>query len=354
MAQAFDEKNGRIAGDAVRVVEGVDYYPNWLVANFAMSQNGVLAYLPGRGSLFSSRLTWFDSSGKFLDTVGELGSNRHPRLSPDGRRLVFSRGVLDPTNRLIHDLWQFDLERNVPTQLTFDGDEINMPSAWSPDSRRVAFSSSRKNNGILDLYVRGTDGPGADELLYESARNKAATGFSPDGKILLFAEAMGPQKGLDVWALPMTGDRRPFPLIQTPFNESCAVFSPDGRWIAYVSDDSGTRQVYVQPFPPTGQPIRLSTTSGLGPVWVANGTRIVYGTVEPRFMAVNVTTSSGMLQAGVARELFTARRHSSNAFCGDFDVDRSGERFLLAARPQEWTDATIGIIVNWPSMLRRR
>ena len=52
----------------------------------------------------------------------------------------------------------------------------------------------------------------------------------------------------DIWALPLFGERKPFPVIQTQFRESLGMFSPDGQWIAYMTDETGEPNVYVQPF----------------------------------------------------------------------------------------------------------
>jgi Tol biopolymer transport system component len=345
MAQPFDEKRGRVAGDAVRIVEGLDYSRPYFRAGFAMSQNGVLAYTSGYGYGLN-RLEVFDRRGKLLETLGDVGYYKYPRISPDGRRLMFSAGAIDSTNRPLFDVWHFDLERKVPTRFTSNSEDDRWPSVWSPDGLRVVFSSNRRNKQTFDLYQRAADGSGSDDLLYESPRTKAPTGFSPDGKLLLFHEQT--QTGWDVWALPLTGTRKPFIVIPKPSAESCATFSPDGRWIVCTDND----QVYVQPFPPTGASIRLSTTNGSGPVWTDNGKQIVFTTDGDHFMAVDISTSPNGLHAGLPRELFT--QTNSHSACGSFAVDPSGERFVVAVPPKEFFDAPINVIVNWPSLLGRR
>src|SRR5262249_1033409 len=107
MAQPFDEKNGRLSGDAIQVAEGIDYSPQYFRANFGMSQNGVLAYRGGGYGQGINRLTVFDRQGTVVETIGDVGNHKYPRFSPDGRRLLFSRGVLDSNNRTLFDVWQF-------------------------------------------------------------------------------------------------------------------------------------------------------------------------------------------------------------------------------------------------------
>ena len=183
MMQPFDEKRGRVAGDAVRIVEGVNYSSPYFRAHFAMSHNGVLAYGSGYGYGLN-RLEVFDRSGKLLDTLGEVAVHKYPRISPDGRRLIFSRGAIDPTNRPLFDIWQFDLERKVPTRFTSNSEDDRWATVWSPDGMRVVFSSNRKNKETFDLYqraarrlrsgrtpVRVSTNEGADRLF---ARREAA------------------------------------------------------------------------------------------------------------------------------------------------------------------------------------
>ena len=57
-----------------------------------------------------------------------------------------------------------------------------------------------------------------------------------------------PATKLDLWHVPLSGGAAQ-PLLNTPFNEAQARISPDGRWIAYVSDTSGTQEVYSAAVP---------------------------------------------------------------------------------------------------------
>jgi Tol biopolymer transport system component len=58
------------------------------------------------------------------------------------------------------------------------------------------------------------------------------------------------------------GDKKPVPFLQTECNEAAGAFSPDAKWVAYQSDESGTFEIYVQPFPPTGAKWQVSNGGG--------------------------------------------------------------------------------------------
>jgi Tol biopolymer transport system component len=358
MAHPFDEKQGRLTGDAVPIAEGVDTDTINGRAAFSVSASGALIYRSGPATGGSGRLTWFDRSGKALGTVAENGFYRYPRVSPDGRHVVvtFSQDAVGM------DLWQIDLARGVPTRTTFHPGDDFWPSVWSPDSQRVVFSSSRTHKDVFDLYQQSATGAATAELLWQSGESKSPSGFSPDGRILLVDRVMrsGQVQQSDMWALPMTGDRKPFPLIETAFGEHSAVFSPSGRFIAYVSNDSGVRQVYVQPFPPTGARVQLSSGNGSSPMWTSDGRTVLYSTVdetstrtfvaETAFMAVDVTTTGSTVRAGSPRMLFL-QRHIGGGL-NKFAVDPSGQRFLLVV-PDQNVFPPITVVLNWPSLLSK-
>jgi Tol biopolymer transport system component len=347
MAQPFDDQHGRLTGDAVPVVEGVDHDPFNGNAAFSVSANGVLIYLRGPATGGSGRLTWFDRSGTPRGAIAEKGDYRYPRLSPDARHVA----VTFSKDQASMDLWQIDLERNVQTRFTFHPDDDFWPSVWSPDGQRIVFSSSRTKKGVFDLYQRPAAGATADELLWQTSETKSATSFSPDGRILLVDKWFFPAGTSDIWAFPMARDRKPFPVLETPFKENSAVFSPSGRFIAYVSNDSGANQVYVQPFPPTGARVQLSIDNGWSPVWTADGRTVLYSTSDQRFMAVEVTTSGATVHAGPPRMLFMQRNIGGGL--NSFTVDPSGQRFLLVV-PDQKEFAPITVVLNWPSLLAKK
>jgi Tol biopolymer transport system component len=247
------------------------------------------------------------------------------------------------------DVWITDLERNVSRQLTLNNQNDYWPLVWSPDGSAVVFSARRAGKPAFDLYRRSADGRGTDELLFESREDKQPSGFSPDGKLLLFNRG-GVNKDYDVWALPMEGDRKPFAVIATEHQEHSAVFSPDGRWLAYVSEDYGSGQVRVRPFPSTGVGVQLSPEGGRWPIWSADGRTVFYSTPN-RLWSVGVTRNGDVLQAQTPHVLFS-RTFFGSGF-GSFAVDPAGERFLLVVPAQQERDADfLKVVMNWPALLK--
>ena len=165
--------------------------------------------------------------------------------------------------------------------ITTDASEDSY-QAWTPDGLQMVFLSTRTGTG--DLYSQPLESKVAEPLV-KGENRKVPTSFSPDGKVLAFYEVHA-QTLRDIWMLPVGG--KPQPFIATPADELGAVFSPDGKWIAYVSDESGERQVYAHS--PAG-PGRLSiSTAGRGPGWSrALGTTVYFGLNHGHQARIRVT-----------------------------------------------------------------
>src|SRR5262249_31838575 len=153
------------------------------------------------------------------------------------------------------------------TRLTLDpANHVN--PVWTPDGRRMVFSSNRA--GVLNLFSCAADHTGTLERLTESPNLQFPTGVTPDGTVV-FTEVSS-TNGEDVMALRLDGTHQVLPLVQTPFDERNGIVSPDGRWLAYEGDDSGAFQIYVRPFPDVNSGHwQVSATGGTQPLWARSG-----------------------------------------------------------------------------------
>jgi hypothetical protein len=154
--------------------------------------------------------------------------------------------------------------------------------------------------------------------------------------------------------LPL-GDRKAQPFLRTPFTEGAANFSPDGRWLAYISDESGRPETYVQPYPGPGGKWQISTTGGTEPVWSRNGRELFYRSGN-KMMAVETTMQSGF-SAGKPRVLFEGQ-YLTSVFPQPgvaYDVSADGQRFLMVKETERaQSTAQINVVLNWLEELKRR
>ena len=202
------------------------------------------------------------------------------------------------------------------------------------------------------MFWQRADGSGGLERLTTSEYTHGPMSWSPDGQLLAFVE-VNPTTGYDIWVLRL-GDRKAQPFLRTPFNESVPQFSPDGRWLAYISNESGPWEIYVQPYPGPGGKWQISTEGGTEPVWNPNGRELFYRSSD-KMMAVEITTQPSF-SAGKPRVLFEGRYEPTPATFPDYDITPDGQRFLML-KPAEAGEAAptqINVVLNWFEELKRR
>ena len=129
-------------------------------------------------------------------------------------------------------------------------------------------------------------------------------------------------------------------------------FSPDGRFVSYGSTESGRAEVFVQPWPPTGEKIAVSVGGGTDARWSPTSNEIFYVSPDRKLMSVAVKIAGGRLEAGAPVPLFQTRiagpLGTGHRF--PYAVSRDGQRFLMYVEDTSATPA-ITVVLNWPSLL---
>ncbi len=338
VAEPFDVDNLRLLGGRSLVAEQVSSYGRFAsLPNFSVSRTGVLAYL-ARVRPAPGRFHWLDRSGRNLASFGDANQYRSVALSPDGTRLAVE--LPDPRTDT-PDLWLYDLARGATTRLT-SGSGYN--PVWSPDGRQVALNSHRK--GQHDIYLKSASGIASESPLLESDNLKLVNDWSPDGRFILYTNGLG-DGTYHLWALPMTEDRKPFPVTQSAFSEVSGRFSSDGSLIAYVSDESGRDEVYVQAFPQAVERWQVSSGGGSPPVWRRDGKELFYLSPDGQIMGVAIETRP-VFKATAPRSLFRVSQGSSIE-----DVAPDGQRFLAIVSEGEAPKPLINLVFNWLPEVKR-
>jgi len=253
------------------------------------------------------------------------------------------------------DIWVLDISRDVSSRLTFDPGMDNLP-IWSPDGLRVLFPSNR--NGTFDLYSKAASGAGQEQVLVKMGTPTGwATDWSRDGKFILY-QMPGAKTGQDLWIAPQSpeqagGAQKPFPYLQTQFDEQDGAFSADGHWVAYVSNESGRNEVYVQSFPLSGAKFQISTAGGTEPYWSRDGTELYYVAANQNLMAVPVKFGPSF-EAGVGSALFPVPA-LANGSRHSYAVSGDKQRFLVSAPAGGETAAAspLTMVLNWQAGLKK-
>jgi Tol biopolymer transport system component len=243
-----------------------------------------------------------------------------------------------------------DTTRGVPRRFTFDP-AIEIFPVWSPDGRRVIFSSDRK--GTFDLFEKPANLESDERVLLFSAGNKFPVDWSPDGRVLLYVN-QDSTTGDDLWVLPLEGAPTPVRVVQTRFSEDQGQFSPDGRWIAYRSNETGQREIFLRPFRGTGSQYQISTRGGSQPRWRRDGNELFYIAMDNRLMAVPIRLPSANEppDVGAPFPLFATRLVAPSNPQQGYAVAADG-RFLMNVIGDESSASPITIVQNWTAGLKK-
>ena len=250
----------------------------------------------------SLKLVLVDRAGN-RSTLGEMpGNTWGPRVSPDGRRLVFTL-----TGRARAGDVMYVSPLMNPADMRQLGPGRN--PYWSQDGTRLFYSKE----GTEILMWRRVDADDAGEQLLTPVR--APESRSPDGRILSYVQSV--DNLFSAWTLDLTTRMR----TQIPDSGPEALgtnISPDGRWIAYQSTKSGRYEVYVQPLGRPGPAVQLTTQGAYRPLWSADmremffddGNRQLFAIpirMDPTFAVAGPPVAlpmKGFVQGGVGRRMY--------------------------------------------------
>jgi Tol biopolymer transport system component len=334
MARPFDAARLQFKGEAVPVINNVPFDSSSGSASFSVSQNGVIAC----GQAVSvSHLTWVDSTGKKLATIGNplsvngvLAITSRASVVRGGEEAVLS--IVDHRTGT-QSLWIRGLTRDTSARVTFSpAFEVN--PVVTPDGSRVFFGSDAQS--ALDVFEAPLDGSLPPTLVVSAPNIQIPTDISRDGRFLLYTSNQDQVvTKQDLWILPLTGDRKPYPFLATPAIENEGVFSPDGKWIAYISAATGSAQVNVRPFPGPGAARPVSTNGGNTPRFSPDGKKIYFLSAN-KLMAAEFHADGSVREPAVVFELGDR--------IGEFEP--VGDRFLMVLRNDIETPP-VRVIANW-------
>jgi serine/threonine protein kinase/Tol biopolymer transport system component len=354
-AVPFDLQRLEATGQPAPILEAMATNPTNGGAQFSFSETGNLVYVAGGSAVQNVSIYWMDREGKFTPLRETPGDYFNPAFSPDGKRLALE--IFDGKRR---DIWVYEWERDALTRLTFAGEGDSKP-VWTPDGQRIVYSSQEKG-GALNLWWIRADGAGDAQRLAESKSQQYATSWRPDGKVLAFFQ-LNPGTSYDIMTLSIEGDEKsgwrtgePKPFLNSVFFELEPAFSPDGRWLAYHSNESGSNEVYVRPFPGPGGKWQISTGGGVAPRWSPNGRELFYRTTDSKIMVVTYTASGDSFHADKP-QLWSPGQFTERGATRNFDLHPDGKRFAVLKAPGTEQAAAlnkVSFIFNFFDEIRRK
>ncbi|HSC27631.1 MAG TPA: hypothetical protein VLD67_10175 [Vicinamibacterales bacterium] len=345
VARRFDLETLAVGASPVHVADHVlHHYEQGHKVDFSVSRSGLLAIRSTPIDL--RRLVWVDREGRELGSLGQPAQYSNPTVSPDGRSAIAT--ILEPPDTGDASLWQFDVASGTRTRLTAES-RLDFAPVWSPGADRVVFASVRDRR--FGVYQRDLAGGAIEEIAVPPGVRRLMSvpeSWSGDGRYLTYS-TLESATGSDLWLMEIGSSRPPFALLATRHNEGQSQISPDGRFLAYVSDESGRFEVYVQTFPDGRNKWQVSTGGANDPRWRGDGRELFYIAPDGQLMALDVGRGPG-LALGVPRPLFnTGIEVLWNDMRNHYDVAPDGRRFLVVVPHKDLRAVPFAVVFRWRS-----
>jgi Tol biopolymer transport system component len=350
MAIPFDLNRRAVTGSPVVVADGILRLTASGIAQYSVSSDGTLAYIPGAIRESQLSLMTVDREGHVGSLNRPRGLYEAPRLSPDGKRLAYDTDDGKDASVYIYDL-SSTLE---PRKLTTLGGRNRFP-IWSLDGESVAFQSNK--DGDPAIYLQRANGLGAAERLTQP---EPGSSHMPDAWVPnqnAFAFSASDKSGTSLWIYSLA-DRKATPVPNTRSNSPLqAAFSPDGRWLAYGVRVPGIAKVFVQPFPSKGEnPYEVPIVGAHHPSWSPDGSQLYVFPAGSPLVSLKVRATSSF-ELGAPTEVPGAlSANTSPSSARNHDITKDGT-FITVDSPElgnaPFGAQSITVVLNWFEELKR-
>ena len=335
----FDVRRREVRGSPVLLVDSV-LTEVGAGALATLSADGTLTYLKKTPD---PAMQIIDGQGGVLAEV--RGWFAQTRWSPDGKRIVM---YTDDANTLaVYDVASGMLTHFPEAQGTF-------PS-WTPDSRRIVFTSTEHSgNRPMWVPVDRSKPPSPVPGTHDFHAPTRESIISPDGKWLVVrvqARAKDTTGTLTAFAINLATSER-IPVVTETAAPNLLALSPKGNLLAYhESVGNGPPDVFVRPFPGGSGRVKVSVAGAFAARWSADGQRLYYRTwPEDGFRVVTLDGRLPLPQVLRTDTLFAGRRFVSSI--GSFDVDPSGTRFVITQ--DIGAPTSLEFIANFATLVKQK
>ena len=327
-AAPFSLRSLKTTGVVTRLADDV-WMGNGGAVGFAVSQTGVMAFREGQDA--SSRLVAVDLKGRIRALPGDAARFSEPRISPDGRHIAVS--VREAGSEVV---WIVDVATGERRRLTPDSSSIR--PEWSRDGSRVAYLRVAPGPG----FSRPWDGTGTQLQLFAARVYEIGVG-ARGGPWAFRRQPDGLGQTMQLFVAPEDTLAAMRPLVATHAYVGHPRISPDGTLLAFVSEETGTRQVYVQPFPGPGAKVSVSIAGGNEPIWSPDGATLYY---RERTFLRGAELSRQPLRV-VRRDSLFALLSAADLSHPNYDVFPNGREFLMLTPVTSNQRSGIDVIMNW-------
>jgi Tol biopolymer transport system component len=342
----FDVGKLALTGPPMALYEGLETNP--FGAAVALSNAGTLIY-PTASQASAREIVWVtrdglpsrvDSAWKMDGTINALS------LSPNGRSIA-----VELARNGKSDIWVKQLPGGPFSRITF-GDTAYFRPSWTPDGSHVLYLGDRGDGGGVP-FVRRADGVSAATRLLPPKIAFGQAFESPDGQWIIARRVAGETGNGDIYGAHV-GDTSLVPLVTSPAREVTPALSPDGKWLAYSSDESGTFEVYVRPFPDVAAARwQVSTSGGSAPLWSHSGKELFFRNNHNDLVAAEVNTTPTFTVL-TQKALFALTPFTFGGPIQVYAVAPDDKRFLMLRETVAGESGLLVVSEHWFEELKAR
>jgi len=173
-----------------------------------------------------------------------------------------------------------DADGTGQTRLT-DNPTWDYDPSWSPDGTKIAFSRAPRTDipgagryGKSDIYVMNTDGSALVRLTNNpSVKGNSHPAWSPDSTKIAFSSSRDVDSGIYVMNADGSDQTK---LMDTQSSDHAPSWSPDGTKVAVTSSTDGEYQIYIVGADGSGRTRLTDDPSNMTPSWSPDGTKIAF------------------------------------------------------------------------------
>ncbi len=346
IAIPFDASKLELTGPPIALLEGVGVRAGGFSVDLALSESGTLVYTTG-GAIGARRAVWVTREGgaSLVDPGWDpQGTINAIALSPDEKGLAVALSRNGKS-----DIWVKALPSGPFSRITFSDTGSTRP-VWAPDGRSVLYLSDRTGSSVGPVYEHRADGTGNATLVFRGAMDWGQIVPARDGRWLVLRNAQ-PTGGIGIYGLRQ-GDTAAIPLVASAATNMFPALSPDERWLAYASDESGTMEIYVRPFPETSSARwQVSTSGGAEPVWSRSGRQLYYINARNELVAADIRPGA-TFAVGEQRVLFSFAPFLRLGAIPSYAVSADDRRFMVLREGESSQESELIVAMHWMDRLK--
>jgi eukaryotic-like serine/threonine-protein kinase len=341
IALPFDAAKLALTGPPIALLEGVGVRAGGFSVDLSLSPSGTLVYTTG-GAMGARRVVWVTREGgaSLVDPSWDpQGTIDAIALSPDEKTLAVALSRNGKS-----DIWVKALPTGPFSRITF-GDTGSVRPVWAPDGRSLLYILDRTGSSVGPVFEHRADGTGNATAVFRSSTDWGQIVSSRDRRWLVLRSA-GPSGNPGIFGVRQ-GDTTAAPLVSSAATNMFPALSPDERWLAYGSDESGTMEIYVRPFPETSSAKwQVSTAGGSQPVWSKSGRQLYYLNGKNELVAADIRPGA-TFAVGDQRPLFSFAPFLRLGPIPSYVVSGDDRRFLILREGESAQESQLIVALHW-------